>query len=88
MNAVAPEVGVATRRVAERTLELADPVTGRKTQLPVRTGTLGPGVIDVASMYRDHDVLAFADAGMRIGRPRQLYTGPERRDYTDIKNRK
>jgi citrate synthase len=28
-----------------------------------------------------------ADPGMKIGRPRQLYTGPVRRDYVDIKSR-
>ncbi|WP_432720212.1 citrate synthase [Jeongeupia wiesaeckerbachi] len=28
-----------------------------------------------------------ADPGMKIGRPRQLYTGSPRRDYTDIENR-
>jgi citrate synthase len=26
-------------------------------------------------------------SGMRIGRPRQLYTGATRRDYVDIKKR-
>ena len=28
-----------------------------------------------------------SDPGMRIGRPRQLYTGPTPRDFTDIANR-
>jgi citrate synthase len=28
-----------------------------------------------------------ADPSMRIGRPRQLYTGPKRRDYLDIAKR-
>lgn len=28
-----------------------------------------------------------ADPGMRIGRPRQLYTGPKQRDYTEIAKR-
>jgi citrate synthase len=28
-----------------------------------------------------------SDPGMRIGRPRQLYTGPTRREYVDIKKR-
>jgi citrate synthase len=28
-----------------------------------------------------------SDPNMRIGRPRQLYTGPTRRDYLDIKKR-
>ncbi len=27
------------------------------------------------------------DPGMKIGRPRQLYTGPTRRDYVDVENR-
>jgi citrate synthase len=29
-----------------------------------------------------------ADPGMRIGRPRQLYTGPGRREYLDVKQRR
>src|SRR5262249_49692658 len=29
-----------------------------------------------------------ADPGMRIGRPRQLYTGATRRDYVELKTRK
>jgi citrate synthase len=28
-----------------------------------------------------------SDPGMKIGRPRQLYTGPMRRDYIDVENR-
>jgi len=28
-----------------------------------------------------------SDPGMRIGRPRQLYTGPARRDYLEIARR-
>ena len=59
MNAVAPTARVAARKVAEKTLELGDRATGRATELPVRKGTLGPGVIDLASIYRDHEVFAF-----------------------------
>jgi len=29
-----------------------------------------------------------SDPGMRIGRPRQLYTGPTRRDYMEMRDRK
>ena len=29
-----------------------------------------------------------SDPGMRIGRPRQLYTGPTQRDYVDVKKRR
>ncbi|HEV7632062.1 MAG TPA: citrate/2-methylcitrate synthase [Steroidobacteraceae bacterium] len=28
-----------------------------------------------------------ADPAMRIGRPRQLYTGPKKRDYVDVTRR-
>jgi citrate synthase len=28
-----------------------------------------------------------SDPGMKIGRPRQLYAGPERRDYTEMSKR-
>jgi citrate synthase len=28
-----------------------------------------------------------SDPGQRIGRPRQLYTGPTQRDYVDISKR-
>jgi citrate synthase len=59
MNAVAPTARVAARKVAEKTLELSDRATGRATELPVRTGTMGPGVIDVAPIYRDYRVFAF-----------------------------
>jgi citrate synthase len=65
MNAVAPAARVAARKVAEKTLELADRATGRATELPVRKGTLGPGVLDVASIYRDHEVFAF-DPGFAV----------------------
>jgi citrate synthase len=64
MNAVAPAVRIAARP-AERTLELGDRASGRTTQLPVRKGTLGPGVIDVASIYREHEVFAF-DPGFAV----------------------
>jgi len=65
MNAVAPAARVAARKVAEKTLELGDRATGRATELPVRKGTLGPGVFDVASIYRDHEVFAF-DPGFAV----------------------
>lgn len=65
MNAVVPMVDVAPRGVAARQLEVTDPATGKRTSLPVRRGTLGPGVIDVAALCRDHDVLAF-DPGFGV----------------------
>ncbi len=35
-----------------------------------------------------HWLEMISDPGMRIGRPRQLYTGPQRRDYQPIALRK
>jgi citrate synthase len=32
---------------------------GTETQLPVRTGTIGPDVIDIATLYRDHGVFTY-----------------------------
>jgi citrate synthase len=34
-----------------------------------------------------HWLEMISDPGMRIGRPRQLYTGATRRDYVDVKKR-
>jgi len=65
VNAVAPAARVAARKVAEKTLELGDRATGRATELAVRKGTMGPGVFDVASIYRDHEVFAF-DPGFAV----------------------
>jgi citrate synthase len=65
VNAVGPAARVAARKVNEKMLELGDPTTGRATELPVRKGTMGPGVIDVASIYRDHRVFAF-DPGFGV----------------------
>src|ERR1017187_329770 len=39
--------------------ELTDPVTGIKTALPVRSGTIGPGVLDIAQITRDQGVFTF-----------------------------
>jgi citrate synthase len=65
VTAVAPAARVAARKVAEKTLELGDRATGRATELAVRKGTMGPGVFDVASIYRDHEVFAF-DPGFAV----------------------
>jgi citrate synthase len=46
-------------------LELGDGATGRKSELPLRRGTLGPSVLDVASIYRDHNVFTY-DPGFGV----------------------
>ncbi|HUN25011.1 MAG TPA: citrate synthase [Steroidobacteraceae bacterium] len=45
--------------------ELGDGATGTKSELPVRAGTIGPSVIDVASIYKDFEVFTF-DPGFGV----------------------
>ncbi|MGH8287030.1 MAG: citrate synthase [Steroidobacteraceae bacterium] len=45
--------------MSEKKLELVDPGASRKAQLPVRTGTIGPAVADIASIYKDHGVFTY-----------------------------
>ncbi len=42
-----------------KSFELTDPVTGIKTALPVRSGTIGPDVLDIAQITRDQGVFTF-----------------------------
>ena len=51
--------------MTQNTFELGDRATGRKSELPVRPGTIGPSVVDVGSVYRDHDVFTF-DPGFGV----------------------
>jgi citrate synthase len=45
--------------LSDKTFELSDPVTGVKTALPVRSGTIGPDVLDIANITRDQGVFTF-----------------------------
>jgi len=42
--------------------ELVNPATGGKSQLPVRSGTIGPDCLDVSGLSRDHGVFTFDPA--------------------------
>ncbi len=42
-----------------RNFELTDPGTGVKTELPARSGTIGPDVIDISNLTRDQGVFTF-----------------------------
>ena len=42
-----------------KNFELADPSTGRKATLPVRSGTIGPDVLDIATLHKDLGVFTF-----------------------------
>jgi citrate synthase len=39
--------------------ELIDPATGKKSELPALSGTLGQDVVNIASLPKDHDVFTF-----------------------------
>jgi citrate synthase len=45
-----------------KTLELVDPATGVKSPMPVLSGTLGPSVLDISALSRDHGMFTFDPA--------------------------
>jgi citrate synthase len=45
--------------MATRKLELVDSATGKKSELPVRSGSVGPEVVDISALYKNHDVFTF-----------------------------
>ena len=45
--------------MANKKFELIDAATGKKTELPVRAGTIGPDVVDIAAVNKDHGVFTF-----------------------------
>jgi citrate synthase len=42
-----------------KNFELKNPASGLTTQLPVRSGTIGPDVLDIANITKDHGVFTF-----------------------------
>jgi citrate synthase len=45
--------------MATKTFELLDTASGKKSTLPVRSGTVGPDVIDIGALNKDHGVFTF-----------------------------
>ncbi len=48
--------------MSNKNFELLNPTTGVKSQLPVRSGTIGPDVLDIAAINKDHGVFTFDPA--------------------------
>ncbi len=48
--------------MSNNSFELKNPVTGTTSELPVRVGTIGPEVLDIANIYKDHGVFTFDPA--------------------------
>jgi citrate synthase len=42
--------------MADKNFELTDLASGKKSLLPVKTGTIGPSVLDIANISKDHGV--------------------------------
>jgi citrate synthase len=51
--------------MSDKKFELTDLSSGKKSLLPVRTGTIGPDVLDIAAINKDHGVFTF-DPGFGV----------------------
>ncbi len=45
--------------MATKKFELTDAASGKKSELPVRSGTIGPDVVDISALTKDHGVFTF-----------------------------
>jgi citrate synthase len=45
--------------MADKKLDLVDTETGKKAQLTVRSGTLGPSVVDIAPLAKDFGAFTY-----------------------------
>src|SRR5579872_1687303 len=45
--------------MTEKTFQLTDPASARSAELPVRSGTIGPAALDIASLHKDLDVFTY-----------------------------
>jgi citrate synthase len=45
--------------MANKKFELTDAATGKKSEMPVRSGTIGPDVVDISALTKDHGVFTF-----------------------------
>ncbi|HSN71293.1 MAG TPA: citrate synthase [Steroidobacteraceae bacterium] len=45
--------------MTEKHLQLTDPATGKTSDLPLRSGTLGPDVLNIATLPKQHGVFTF-----------------------------
>ena len=45
--------------MSDKKFDLVDPATGKKASLPVRSGTLGPSVVDIAPMVKEFGAFTY-----------------------------
>ncbi|HEY4973446.1 MAG TPA: citrate/2-methylcitrate synthase, partial [Steroidobacteraceae bacterium] len=48
--------------MTSKNFELKNPESGLTTSLPVRSGTIGPDVLDISNLNRDHGVFTYDPA--------------------------
>jgi citrate synthase len=51
--------------MADKNFELINPASGKKSVLPIKSGTIGPDVLDISAIAKDHDVFTF-DPGFGV----------------------
>jgi citrate synthase len=49
----------AAAHMTEKTFTVTDPSTGRSAALPVRSGTIGPAALDIATLHKELDVFTY-----------------------------
>ncbi|HVP32470.1 MAG TPA: citrate synthase [Steroidobacteraceae bacterium] len=45
--------------MTQKTFKLTDPESGRSSELPVRSGTIGPATLDIGALYKDQGVFTY-----------------------------
>src|SRR5687767_5407476 len=45
--------------MSDKKLELLDKASGKKTDLAVREGTIGPSVVDISAIHKDHGIFTY-----------------------------
>src|SRR5580692_4286322 len=50
------------RRMTSSSFTLTNPASGKSSELPVKTGTIGPAVLDIGNINKDHGVFTFDPA--------------------------
>ena len=56
---IARRVSQGYSHMSDKKLELLDPTTGKKVLLPVRNGTVGPSVVDIAPLAKEFGAFTF-----------------------------
>ncbi len=45
--------------MSDRKFELVETISGKKSALPLRSGTIGPDVVKIAALGKDHDLFTY-----------------------------